>query len=265
MNHSVISLYYGFIIYFVVEMSRSLFDRVEQGGLNNQLKELEWLNRLVIGVPTFSLILSITTIVLCLAVILFNRKIYRLLASLFFVFFFFLYIAAQGYFVHSLHAFVVSSLIFWAFSPGVTNERRNFLILRLIQVLLLCPYFFSGLWKIRSLFRGGEVFKLYYQGTLEHLIYARLEGNGAPLQLFNIFLENPYLAVIGITFIILFQVSTIIPIVKLKYFKEWGVGVILFHVSTFFALGIDFRATILGVLFFMVYLEGRVSSGKVAF
>jgi len=153
---------------------------------------------------------------------------------------------------HSEHIWMMSLLFACVFSEKKSlASRRNQTTLRLMQTALLSIYFISGLWKLRDLgFSGwGRVAK-------ENMAYAIAEGSGPPEFLQSLLLiEFPWVTTVGFAFVILFQMSAIIPVVTLKGWEVWGLFAVLFHFTTGVVMGIWFKPTILAAILLLIYFQ----------
>lgn len=134
------------------------------------------------------------------------------------------------------------------------KEYKNLLIIRLLQSTLLSFYFISGLWKLRDL-----GFTNWGSAALEHMSYAIAEGNGPSQSIQQaLLIDYPWVSVMGFTAVLIFQLSTLIPVITLRYFSLWGIGSICFHASTGIALGIWFTPTVLASLLFLILFENLI-------
>jgi len=60
---------------------------------------------------------------------------------------------------------------------------------------------------------------------------------------------------IGFLLVVLFQLSSFLPIISNRYFRAWGLLALVFHFTTGVVLGIWFSHTALAVMFFLIYAE----------
>lgn len=153
---------------------------------------------------------------------------------------------------HSEHIWMISSVLVCFISyQKPLSSFRNLLVIRLMQTTLLSFYFISGLWKIREL-----GFSKWGEAALEHIAYAVAEGNGPGKYIQQLItVDRPWLTTAGFALVILFQISSIIPVFTMRYFKLWGIGAVFFHLSTGAVLGIWFKPTALAAILFLIFFQ----------
>lgn len=196
-------------------------------------------------------VLYLTTIFLSLACIVKPHIGLRLLVSAFFLILLSIKFS-YGKINHSEHIWMISSLLAClASSNKPIWDFKNLLAIRLMQSTLLCFYFISGLWKLRSLGFSG-----WSEASLEHIAYTIAEGNGPTGFMQQLLMvDKVWLTTTGFTLVVLFQISSIVPVISMKYFKIWGLGAVLFHLSTGLALGIWFNSTALAAILFLIFFQ----------
>ena len=178
--------------------------------------------------------------------------------TLFFLFF------AEGEINYSWHIWLFASFFFCFLDPEAPlYEKKNFLVIRLIQTTLLSQYFIAGLWKYRGLLSHSS-FELFLFRSLDHLAYAVAEGNGPASALLEFAKKPGFLSLIQIGFfaVLVFQISSIVPLVYDRFWKTWGLLAIGFHLATGIFLGIWLTETLLAAAFFLVFVEQCLESKK---
>lgn len=156
----------------------------------------------------------------------------------------------KGY--HSAHIWFLSSVFACFLSVSQTLiSQPNILFIRLTQASLLSFYFSAGVWKLRDM--GLGPLDLAFR---DHLAYAVAEGTGPGANAQVILMALPsWLLSLGFFIVVSFQLSCIFPVIKLQYFKIWGVAAFLFHLLTGVFLGVWFVPTMLAALFLLIVTE----------
>ena len=183
-------------------------------------------------------------------------KPYRLLRILtaVFILIFFSIIYSYGKIYHSSHAFILSSVLVCFFDENKNlNFKRNFFTLRLVQGILLCSYFMSGLWKLRFMISSNFTFS-FNELIMNYISYTLVSQDLHPILKFLLY-EEPWLLSFAYFCVLVFQLTSLVPIIFDRWFRVYGVLAILFHLSTGLVLGIYFYQTVLAVLAFFILAE----------
>ena len=164
-----------------------------------------------------------------------------------------------GWLAHSLQFWLISSVLICFFSANQTfKSKANYFILRLIQAILLSHYFMAGLWKLRVLF--SSKFHFSFQEIIsEYIAYTIAEGSLIIHPLLQILLyQYPKLLSFGFICVLIFQISSLLPVFFNKFFIFYGILTCFFHLSTSLCLGLPFSYTMLAALFFLVLSESMM-------
>ena len=124
-------------------------------------------------------------------------------------------------------------------------------MIRALQAIFLSFYFSAGLWKLRD----TSLMDLK-AAALDHISINIADGN-ARLDFLRQFLviDHPWIMAMGFAMVLLFQLSTFIPILTAKNFKYWGIGVVFFHFSTGVTIGIWHIGNVLGAFLVLILFE----------
>ncbi len=173
--------------------------------------------------------------------------------SMFTIFLFFSMNFSFGKINHNIHIWIIAAIFFSLLkNQNPLKLTSNLFYVRLMQSFSLCPYFFSGLWKIRGPLFSQDL----HLNAAEQITYALAEGNYIHPWLVNTLLyQYPKIGGYGLLLVVGFQLATIVPILQQKNFKFWGFMAVGFHITTGLTLGIWFIQTILGLLFLVVGTE----------
>ncbi|GEM_PF-5058698 len=182
-----------------------------------------------------------SSLILLIVPIFRNERRYKVMAAIAVNWIYFNLFYLKGEYFYSCHPWLISS-IFMA-SIGFTNKENQKVMLRILQTLLLSHYFFTGLWKLRSL-RFDNLFKMLYEGTLEHFAYILGDKNyGLPFLTEFLIEKAPLFLVMGFAIIILFQLSSVVAIFWHPYRRSFIWGIFLFHAVVLLVTGIPFLFT----------------------
>ena len=201
------------------------------------------------------LMLLISIGVLVLAIFATSRSI-RVMAAGAFSLVLFICFSYRGSIFHSQHVWLVTSLIMIFIEPNnKLSQKTNLKWLRVAQVLCLSHYFISGCWKLISLLRNPSV-EYFRKGVLEHFAFAIAEGQAQGMQVILSLINGAGpLVSLGMLAVLIFQISTIYPILTFKHMKTYGLLAIVFHIVVLISLGIFFGATAAGVALFLIVAE----------
>lgn len=175
------------------------------------------------------------------------------------------YFSHFGKIDHYFHIWIFSSLfICFLDMKQLIHAPRNYFVLRLIQITLLSQYFNAGLWKLRLAFDSASQDEFLIR-PLNHLAYSVAAGNG-PARLFQGFIFDPSLLPfmqIGFGAVVLFQLSSVVPVLINKHWKLWGCFAIAFHLATGLMMGIWFEETLIAAAFFLILCESLLNENSV--
>ena len=215
-----------------------------------------WLARVFSILPISKvtvLLIYLVTIFLSILCTVKPKRLFRLLAAIFFILSFSL-LLSFGKIYHSAHVWLISSVLI-CFINLDNNLRsiHNSRVILIIRSVLLTHYVSSGIWKLRNL----KHVNINYFSELAHdsIAYGYLEGSKSSEIVRLFFQESPKLAGIGLMIVIFFQLSCVIPIITKKYFVFFGFAICSFHLMNGLVLGIFFTPTIFGILFFFITTE----------
>ena len=198
----------------------------------------------------------------CLVCLLKPNKYFQIAATFFFLLTISIYISFSGKGEHLYYIWMISSFCLCFFSLQKSlNSRRNYTILRLIQGLLLSHYFLSGMWKVCSMIQAKFQFS-FKDIVFEYVAYTLARGRDANPLLDMLLYQIPELLSIGFLFVLLFQLSSLIPVIFDRFFILYGVFALIFHFSVGLLLGIYFIPLALAVLFFLIICEFMIKSEK---
>lgn len=130
---------------------------------------------------------------------------------------------------------------------------KNFKKIDLFQKILLSHYFLAGAWKLITFIKSeSPINYLKFAGT-EAVAETIAEGFGPPPILFELIRQFPYIVTLGFIGVIIFQLSTALPIFFRLPILYWGFGAVIFHMITGLFIGFWFYKTTIIVLLFIVY------------
>ena len=207
----------------------------------------------------FLFLLTLTVLCLC---VLKDHMILRILASFLLIFFFSIKYSF-GTISHNYRIWIFASIFFiFLDSANGLKTTRNILVLRLIQSSQLLSYFCSGIWKTINLTEDFSL-KLFMETPLEHIAYAVAE-KGKPLSpLISLLVyQYPWFLGLGFFLVLVFQFSSIVPIVTGRYYFLFGLFAMVFHITTGFAMNIWFLPMIVSALYFFIYTEAVLLNPK---
>ena len=248
MTKIFLSIYYSTLTFIVIQRSAYLLGRTPPTDLVMFARPLKPLLVFDFLIPLICL-LAIASL---LTAIFIYSRIHRAIACLLTLVFFSVDFS-YGKVSHLHHIWIISSVVFILLnSDKLLSDRSNIWKVRLIQSLALCPYLFSGLWKLRV-----ANFENISSGIKDQLAYSIAEGAGPPLSSF--FISNFNFLILGFIAVIIFQISAIYPIFTFKHQNIWAILAVWFHISTGIALGIWFTSTILGLFVILIILNKLIN------
>lgn len=186
--------------------------------------------------------------------VLFHNRLLRVFIAFLILFIFFMR-SSFGIVLHGTHSWIVSC-IWMCFISEKENisSKHNLTVIRLIQATILSHYFFAGLWKSLKLFKVSS-WEMYHSHLLDQIAYSLLTvSNGPNLSLVQRLSDLPVL-LIGFLLVVVFQFSSLLPVLLNRGFIFYGVAIVGFHIITGITLGVWFSNTILAVLFFLIITE----------
>ena len=75
--------------------------------------------------------------------------------------------------------------------------------------------------------------------------------------------QYPELLSVGFLCVLLFQISSLVPVFFNQFFLFYGILAILFHISTGVTLGFCFTPTVLAILLFFIIAEIIIRNEKI--
>lgn len=202
-------------------------------------------------------VLFLITLALIIFCIFKGNKILRIFASFFFILLFSVRFSFLDRIPYVYHIWFFASFFFiFIDNQSDINSTRNRLVLRLIQSTLLLQYFSSGLWKV---IRLGKNFSLNY---FKEIMYENIAGCIAkglkPISFVinTLIYQYPLLLAFGFLSVLAFQLFSIVPVFKGKYFCFVGCCAVFFHAITKMIMDIAFFPNVMAVIFFLIYVEG---------
>ena len=197
----------------------------------------------------------LSALLLCFACIIRPSKIVRICTSVLVL----LTISinySYGKISSSIYIWMISSVLLCFFSLSQPmKSRKNLFLIRFVQGLLLSHYFISGLWKLRSIIASKFQFS-FSDIVKEYIAYGFAESAGGGLV--QTFLKMPIGSIFlsfGYLFVLVFQLTSLLPVFYNRLFVFYGWVAVLFHFSTGVILNIYFKPTVLAVLFFLIITE----------
>jgi hypothetical protein len=145
----------------------------------------------------------------------------------------------------------------WQRFPGAKRSVRaaTLLVFSGAQGLLMLTYTMSGLWKaggvVEQLLRGQTSY-LHPDG-LATQIAAKILGNDASPLLAPWFLDHAWLGPPLMAATIYLELFALWAVVRPSLHRLWGLGLILFHVSTHLTMGVGFAQHSLWLALFLVF------------
>lgn len=260
MNLILLRIHYGILFFLLFSQSFRIFnanlpviDYVMFARFLNMFNPSFWIQCIIWFLSLF----------FCLVCLLRPNKYFQILATCFFLLSISIYISCLGKGEHLYYAWMISSFCLCFFSlQKPLNSKRNYTVLRLIQGLLLSHYFLSGVWKLYSMIQAK--FKVSFKDiVIEYIAFTLARGRELH-PILEIFLyQTPELLSIGFFCVLLFQLSSLIPVIFDRFFILYGVFALLFHFSVGLLLGIYFNPTVLAALFFLIICEFMIKNENI--
>jgi hypothetical protein len=145
--------------------------------------------------------------------------------------------------INHAHSTLIYASIFLAFIDldQSLKSTKNIFILRLMQFAILNTYFSAGLWKLRALIESNFSAS-FFNAPLSYIAHSYIEGNHISIFILNLLLNSNFqlFIKIGFIFVIIFQLSTLLPVLKPSLIRYYGFLSLVFHLSTGITLGIYF-------------------------
>ena len=249
MNKVFLQTYYSLLFYIVFKYTPSFLYRIP-----SQIPDYDLfaypLNFLSPPVWIHSL-LFLCCLLSCLLCIFIPNKYLKIITSAL-VLLIFSIKYSYGKIGHENHIWMISSVLMCFFSLDKTlNSKTNLFIIRLAQTLLLSHYFISGLWRFRYLSEYS-----LKDMALEVVAWTLTIYVNEPSIFLKILLHQyPEVLYFGFFCVLIFQISSLVPVFLNRFFVFYGVLAILFHILTSIAIGVYFFSTVPAVLFFLIIAE----------
>lgn len=263
MNHLFIKTYYSLLLFIVFKTVSSIFNKTH--GLETEYVMLARPLNLFDTSLWVHYMVFFLTFFFCLICIFKPHRYLRVCTSIL-VLMLFSIIYSYGKIGHSYHIWMISSILMCSlYSDRPLLSRFNCFVIRLNQTVLLSHYFISGLWKIRLLISTKFEFSLK-DIILEYIAYGFAESEEPHnLLLKSLVHQYPWILALGFAGVIVFQITSVLPVFLNRFFTFYGILALLFHLSTGIMLSIYFHPTVLGILFFLFFTEMMIKnqiSGK---
>lgn len=247
MTQLFVRLYYCSLIYFVIEKAPFfLSSDLLKPAYVAFARPLNWLN--IDHTILYPAIWAINIVVLLITI--YKPVRWLRFLSLTFVYLFFSMSFSYEKITHSHHSWLLAAIFICLLDTrNNLSSPKNIFYVRLMQSLLLCPYFLSGLWKIRGPLLSQDLFL----NAAEQMTSAIAEGNQIhPWFVENLLVTNQNLLELGFLFVVGFQLSVIVPILRQRNFLIYGGLAIIFHLTTGLIMGIWFLPTIAAILLLVI-------------
>lgn len=230
-----------------------LFDRAKSLMIKNQSNNFLDLSNSQSSM--LLLILILITFALTLMASVYPKTIIRFAVAVFMSFLLLVYYWG-AHMSHTYHAWVICLYVMCFLNADQELDKGNNLsIIRLAQSLLLSHYFIAGLWKVRTMFAFDNL-TVFLNYPLDLVASSLAEGQWINYGIIVMIKEWPGVIVFGWMSVVVFQLSTIVPIIKGRGYMVWGLLALGFHFIGGLFLGVWFAQTVLTLLFFLVITEG---------
>jgi hypothetical protein len=131
-------------------------------------------------------------------------------------------------------------------------EKRNALIIDLLQAMILTEYFIAGLWKTRAIVSMPPGWDLH-QAQAQNVAIAIAEGSKLNDIFMKIFLGQPAILTLGFFAVLLFQLTALVPVFLRQFRPHWGWMALTFHFGAGLTLGTWFSGRSFAVAFFIIF------------
>jgi hypothetical protein len=196
--------------------------------------------------------------------ILNTNRISRFGGAIFFIISVFTSYEFIGRTYHNLHGLIYASifLLFLKKRDLLEVNNRSLKILRLIQASILSTYFCAGLAKMQNLILN-KVYSIDLLALpLDYIVYAQVQASWKSKMIPELlkYTEFKYIAAICYFFVLLFELTSFLPVLIPKYMKIFGFFIIFFHLLNTVAMGISFVPAPFVALLFLVTAEQSLDS-----
>lgn len=178
------------------------------------------------------------------------RRGAKILAEIFFFTFVAIYFSSVKIY-HSLHCFIYAGF----FIALIKDDHNLKTLMKSAIALFVFPYFLSGLWKLRYLMSLSD-FKDIALIMPYQLAFNSIEGAYYHEYLIEILnLSASWHLAFWIS-VVVFEVLAIVVILRVNFFKFWGILLIFFHMTTQTLMQIEFfSAIVLSIIFLLWSFE----------
>jgi hypothetical protein len=154
---------------------------------------------------------------------------------------------------HSVHPWLISCLFIAFVSVESPNHFRNKLIGRIVPVLLLSHYFFSG---IQKLVIPVSEYSSIPQVILNHFYLNSISDQFNSTYMANTILKDfPHLLVLGTFLVVIFELSALLAILNQKYRKTFVWGTVVFHSLTLILMNVPFTFTPIAMILCVGHID----------
>jgi len=162
---------------------------------------------------------------------------------------------------YHVHLFILLAL------PVLFNNHQSPAIrmdLTMLQGLILVTYSLSGLWKyytgIAQWILGQP--HLFSPSAMASKVLFEEFTYSQPIALGGFITEFPIIASMGLWAVVYLETTSFSILFKPQWHKVWGMSLILFHLLSYFSLGVLFTSPISYLTLFFVLIPVEKSSGK---
>lgn len=261
LNTSTLSKIHYIMLSFVVLMLGSFFSK-GPAITPIYIWHVSFLNNLDLNPNIlYPLIFSITYISIILN-ILYEKKALKIFTFIFMITLFSLRYSF-GHISHPNHIWIWSSLFFIFIDPKKEiTSRSNIKTFQFLIATHFLIYFNAGIWKLRSLIRNNDFSLVSIKdSSLESIGVSLAHGLKINPAILDFFINYQDIAGIGFFFIIAFQLSTILPLIKYELAPKFFILSIFFHLITGIFTGHWYMQTAF-MCFYLYFLTSTLFNKK---
>lgn len=187
------------------------------------------------------------------------RRGVKIFAEVFFFIFFAIYYSHVKIY-HSIHCFIYAGF----FIALIKDDKNIKLLMKSTIALFAFPYFLSGMWKLRYLLTLSNVKDIALVMPYQ-LAYNSIEAAYYPKGIVQILNLNSSWHYVFWISIVIFELLGIVVLLKTKFFKYWGVLLIIFHTTTDILMQIEFFQAMVLSLILLFWSFENLSEQDIAF